>query len=55
MKLKKLISYTFVMLASFCAFTAEGYFIGEGGAGKRVLVYTSELENGLSDSSASPL
>ena len=27
MKLKKLISYTFVMLASFCAFTAEGYFI----------------------------
>ena len=51
MKLKKLISYTFVMLASFCAFTAEGYFIGDGGAGKRVLVYTSELENGLSDSS----
>lgn len=39
------------MLASFCAFTAEGYFIGDGGAGKRVLVYTSELENGLSDSS----
>lgn len=51
MNLKKLISYTFVMLASFCAFTAEGYFIGDGGAGKRVLVYTSELENGLSDSS----
>lgn len=51
MKLKKLISYTFVILASFCAFTAEGYFIGDGGAGKRVLVYTSELENGLSDSS----
>ncbi|MCR5217386.1 hypothetical protein [Treponema sp.] len=53
MNLKKIISATFIFLsaATTAVFAQNGYFTGNGGSDKKVLIYDSTLLNGKSDKS----
>ena len=48
--MKKVFAFMLFLLAACVGFSqSNGYFIGDGASGKRVLVYTSTIENGKSD------
>ncbi|MCI5524231.1 MAG: hypothetical protein MR449_08860 [Spirochaetia bacterium] len=48
---KKIILSALAVFTAIPLFSATGYFTGNGGQGKTILIYKSVLENGKSDKS----